>query len=39
MMPMPALAGARRQRLQFDFLETVGFELRFEFALVHRDLL
>jgi hypothetical protein len=38
-LPVPALAGARGQFLQFDFLETVGSELRFKFALVHGDLL
>jgi hypothetical protein len=38
-MSVPALAGARSQRLQFHFLITVGRQLRFKFALVHRDLL
>jgi hypothetical protein len=38
-MSVPALAGTRSQLLQFYFLVSVGSELRFEFALVHCDLL
>jgi hypothetical protein len=38
-MPVPALAGTSGQLLQFDFLVTVGSELRFKFALVHLSLL
>jgi hypothetical protein len=38
MMSVPALAGTRDQFLQFNFLVTVGFELRFKFALIRGNL-
>ena len=34
-VPVPALAGTGSQLLQFDFLVTVGSELRFKIALIH----
>jgi hypothetical protein len=39
MMSVSSLTGAGRQLLHFDFLVSVGFELRFKFVLVHRNLL